>query len=193
MSSNHEVEIKFRIDDLAAVTGRLQPAGFRLITERTHELNQLFDLPGNALRSRGALLRVREYGNRWTITYKDKTKDDDGRHKSRREIESRIENGQAIAAILNAIGLNPTFSYEKFRSEWSDGAGHVLLDETPIGNFGEIEGPPDWIDATARKLGISQDQYIKDSYSELFADWKRRTRSGAENMTFESVGTAQLR
>ena len=28
----------------------------------------------------------------------------------------------------------------KIRYEWSDGKGHVVVDETPIGNFGEIEG-----------------------------------------------------
>ena len=53
-------------------------------------------------------------------------------------------------AILRALGFAPTFRYEKFRAEWSDGKGHVVVDETPIGNFGEIEGPSRWIDRTAQ-------------------------------------------
>ncbi len=190
MSGNHEVEIKFRIDDLASLSPKLHLAGLRLVTERTHELNQLYDQPGNVLRSRGALLRIRQYGPKWTITYKDKSKAGNGRHKSRREIETQFQDGQQMADILIALGFAPTFTYEKFRSEWTDGTGHVVIDETPIGDFGEIEGPPDWIDATARTLGISCDQYIKESYAELFASWKRRTGSAASDMTFQAVGTA---
>ncbi len=33
----------------------------------------------------------------------------------------------------------------------SPGTGKVLLDETPIGNFLEIEGSPRWIDGAARR------------------------------------------
>jgi adenylate cyclase class 2 len=186
MPNGLEVEIKFPIESLPDLTARLQSAGFRLVTQRTHELNTLYDLPGDPLRSRGALLRLRQYGSRWTVTYKDKSAAQ-GRHKTRREIETAIEDGQALAEILEAVGFKPSFAYEKFRSEWTDGAGHVVVDETPIGNFGEIEGMPDWIDATARKLAIPESRYIKASYADLFAEWKRRTRSGASNMTFEAI------
>jgi adenylate cyclase, class 2 len=190
MAENHEIEIKFQIDGIPAITSRLQSSGFRLVTARTHELNTLFDLPGAPLRGRGALLRLRQYGTTWTLTYKDKSLVADG-HKSRREIETRIDNGPAMDGILAALGFKPTFVYEKFRSEWSDGAGHVVIDETPIGNFGEIEGSPDWIDRTAAKLEVAKQQYITASYAELFFQWKDRTRSGANSMTFQEVGDAQ--
>lgn len=188
-AAGHEVEIKFQIEEIQALTGKLQAAAFRLVTGRTHELNTLYDLPRQPLRSRGALLRVRQYGPIWTITYKDKS-EAQTRHKSRREIETRIEDGHALAGILQAVGFKASFSYEKFRSEWTDGVGHVVIDETPIGDFGEIEGAPEWIDATARKLAIPESHYIKESYAELFSDWKRRTRSTAANMTFEAIPRA---
>ena len=187
MSSDREVEIKFRIDDIQALTSRLEAAGFRLITPRTHELNTLYDQPGAKLRRRGALLRLREYGAKWTLTFKDKSTSAPTRHKSRRELETRLENGEAMAQILEAIDFKPSFRYEKFRSEWSDSTGHVVIDETPIGNYGEIEGPPNWIDATARLLQISPKQYITLSYAELFQAWKRKTKSKAEEMTFSAV------
>ena len=187
MAGNHEIEIKFRIDAIPAITARLQASGFHLVTARTHELNTLYDLPGSPLRSGGALLRLRQYGTTWTLTYKDKSLVVDG-HKSRREIETKIVDGPAMDGILAALGFKPSFAYEKFRSEWSDRAGHVVIDETPVGNFGEIEGPPDWIDRTAAKLAIAKEQYITASYAELFAQWKERTRSTADNMTFQEVG-----
>jgi adenylate cyclase class 2 len=185
MASNREVEIKFQIDDMERLTGALEQLGFRLVTPRTHEMNTLYDQPGAKLLRRGALLRLREYGPKWTLTYKDKATS--GRHKSRREIETQVAEGKAMAQILEALGFKPRFRYEKFRSEWSDSTGHVVLDETPIGNFGEIEGPPEWIDATAQRLGILPRQYIKASYSELFLAWKRKTRSKAAEMTFRAI------
>ena len=187
MPFNREVEIKFRIDEIQTLTAGLQAAGFRLITPRTHEMNTLYDQPGAKLRRRGALLRLREYGARWTLTYKDKSGPQSGRHKSRREIEAQVDNGEAMAQVLEALGFRPSFRYEKYRTEWSDSNGHVVIDETPIGDFGEIEGPPKWIDATARHLNISVKSYLKDSYAELFAAWRRKTKSKATEMTFNSV------
>lgn len=184
MTSGHEVEIKFRVKDLASLAAKLGALGFRVVTERTHEMNTLYDFKGSPLRRRGALLRLRQYGPKWTITYKDKRKVSSVRYKERREIETQLEHGMALAEILTAVGFKPSFTYEKFRSEWSDGTGHVVIDETPIGDFGEIEGPPDWIDAVAGKLEVAAQDYITLSYGELFLQWKKRTRSNARQMLF---------
>src|SRR6185437_6262230 len=117
-------------------------------------------------------------------TYKDKAATQE-KHKSRPEIETQVQNGPAMDQILQALGFRPAFSYEKFRTEWTDQRGHVVLDETPVGNFGEIEGSPEWIDRIAAQLGIPDDQYIKASYSELFREWKRANGSSAEVMLFD--------
>jgi len=184
MPAGHEVEVKFRTENVADLTSRLETAGFRQITPRTHEMNTLYDLPGHPLRRRGALLRIRQYGREWTVTYKDKGSSQSSKHKSRREIETKVANGQALAEMLQSCGFEPSFAYEKFRSEWSDDRGHVVVDETPIGNFAEIEGPPEWIDSVAAKLGVSVGDYITASYAELFELWKRKTGSEVTQMLF---------
>ena len=181
-----EIEIKFRIDNLPALTRALKQAGFKQVTRSTHEMNSLYDLPGQKLRKRGELLRLRKYGETWVLTHK--AKGSAGRHKVRVELETRVENGEQMDAILRALGFAPTFRYEKYRAEWSDGTGHVVLDETPIGNFGEIEGPPRWIDRTARALGVARTDYITQTYAPMFFEWKRRTGSKATEMTFRAVG-----
>ena len=188
MSSNKEVEIKFRINDLRNLTRRLRKEGFRLQTPRTHEMNTLYDLPGNPLRRCGDLLRLRQYGPDWILTHKAKGKE--GRHKTRTETETKIADGRQMEVILRALGYLPTFRYEKFRAEWEGGKGHVVVDETPIGNFGEIEGPARWIDETAGRLGIQRSDYITDTYAGLFFSWKRRTRSPASEMTFSAIQRA---
>jgi len=180
-----EIEIKFRIDNLTALTRALTQAGFKQLTPSTHEMNSLYDLPGQKLRKRGELLRLRKYGETWVLTHKAKGRA--GRHKVRAELETRVENGEQMDAILRALGFAPTFRYEKYRSEWSDGAGHVVLDETPIGNFGEIEGSSRWIDRTAHALGIARSDYITQTYAPMFFEWKRRSRSKATEMTFRAV------
>jgi adenylate cyclase class 2 len=186
MPAPKEVEIKFAIDGPRALERRLRALGFRRQTPRTHEANTLYDLPGAVLRRRGQLLRLRNYGDEWTLTFKRRGRA--GRHKTRTELESAVADGSQVEAILTALGFVPTFRYEKFRSEWTDGAGHVVLDHTPIGNYGEIEGPPRWIDRTARALGIRPAHYITDSYSQLFDKWKKQTRSPAAEMTFKDLG-----
>ena len=181
-----EIEIKFRVDDVRGVIRRLRKSGFRQITTRTHEMNTLYDLPGQRLRKRGELLRLRKYGSEWVLTHKAKGKA--GRHKTRVENETKVADGRKMDAILRALGFRPTFRYEKFRAEWGDDTGHVVVDQTPIGDFGEIEGPARWIDRTARALEIKPEDYITDTYTTLFFKWKRKTRSPAKEMTFKAVG-----
>ncbi len=185
MASAKEIEIKFRVTDVSALNRRLKATGFELVTPRTHEMNTLYDLPGTPLRSRGELLRLRKYGSKWVLTHKAKGKP--GRHKSRAETETEVADGKQLDAILLALGFAPTFRYEKYRAEWSDGEGHVVVDDTPIGNLGEIEGPARWIDRIAKALGIAPEDYITKSYAELFFDWKKETKSPAEEMTFSAL------
>lgn len=180
------MEIKVRIDNLHAFARKLKSAGFRQKTPRTHEMNTLYDLPGEILRKRKELLRLRQYGSSWKLTHKSGTKA--AKHSSREELETAVEDGKMMEKILRALGYSPSFRYEKFRSEWTDGKGDVVLDETPIGDFCEIEGPSRWIDQTARQLGIDRQQYITSNYATLFAHWTHQTGSKAKEMTFAALG-----
>ncbi len=80
--------------------------------------------------------------------------------------------------ILEQLGYHPSFRYEKYRTEFvhsQSDAALVTLDETPIGDFLELEGPGEWIDQTARQLGFSPRDYVLDSYARLYvADCERR-------------------
>jgi adenylate cyclase class 2 len=180
----NEVEIKFAIHDLNGLRERLREIGFHEEKPRTHEMNTLYDHLGR-MRSRGEVLRIRKYGDTWKVTYKSKGQD--AKHKTRNELETAVNDGKTLEQIFHAIGYDPRFRYEKFRSEWSDGKGHVVLDETPIGNFGEIEGTPEWIDHVADQLGVRESDYINKSYAELFRDWAKSHKSKARNMTFDEV------
>ncbi|HKT26276.1 MAG TPA: class IV adenylate cyclase [Terriglobales bacterium] len=181
-----EVEIKVRVDDLSELSRKLTAAGFRLVTPRTHEMNTLYDFSDGRLRARGEVLRIRKYGSKWTLTHK--SKGSTSKHKSRVETETELADGEALAHVFEALGLAPSFRYEKYRAEWSDGKGHVVIDETPIGNIAELEGTSDWIDSTAETLAIKESEYITASYAQMFSEWRRKTSSKAREMTWAETG-----
>lgn len=180
-----EVEIKFRVENPRALKTKLHDAGFRLKTKRTREINTLYDLPGRVLRSRKELLRLRSYGNSWKLTHKSGGKV--RRHSSRVERETSVADGKTMDGILRALGYSPSFRYEKFREEWTDGQGEVVVDQTPIGNFCEIEGQSRWIDSVAKKLGVAPGEYITKNYATLFQEWKQESGNPATEMTFKAL------
>lgn len=185
MAGSTETEIKFRVRSPRALEEKLGELGFRRVHERAREMNVLYDFPSRELTKRGELLRLRQYADKWKLTHKAKGRV--GKHKSRMETETPVADGAALEAIFVSLGLLPTFRYEKFRAEWSDGNGHVVVDETPIGNFAEIEGPDKWIDSTAKKLGVKEKDYITLNYAGLFMQWKQKIRSTAAEMTFVAI------
>jgi len=184
-----ETEIKFEVSDLPGLAERLKVAGFSLQTPRAFESNVLYDTPDRRMRARTEILRIRNYNGRWTVTHKRLPENRPGvdAHKHRIEIESQVEDGGALEEIFTSLGLVPAFRYEKWRTEWSDGAGHCVVDETPIGNYAELEGTPEWIDRVADRLGLSRGDYITLSYGRLFEQWCIEHGSQASDLTFEAV------
>jgi adenylate cyclase, class 2 len=187
-----ETEIKFRVDDLSELAVRLEQAGFRLDTPRTFESNVLYDTAERTMRARTEILRIRNYGGKCTLTHKRLPDNGPGedRHKHRIETETEVSDGKALAEVFQSLGLIPAFRYEKWRSEWSDGEGHCVVDETPIGNFAELEGDPGWIDRVASRLGVPHSEYMTLSYGRLFEQWRETHHSSAEHLTFEAVRAA---
>jgi adenylate cyclase class 2 len=194
---NAEIELKVPVPSLSSFERQLDAAGFHLDTPRTFEQNTLYDTPGRDLKARGEILRVREYGGRHIVTHKRHPDDDDpaSMYKVRIETESEVSDGDAMAEIFTRLGYGPAFRYEKFRSEYShpDAPGaHLVVDETPIGNFAELEGPTDWIDRTLAQLGVDPASCLTMSYGKLFLAWKDATHSPANNLTFDEIAAPVL-
>lgn len=190
-----ETEIKFRVENVDDLTRRVHGAGFRELTPRTFESNVLFDTPDRRMRSRTEILRIRNYGGKWVITHKrlpDIGPGEDA-HKHRIETETEVADGNVLAQVFQSIGLVPAFRYEKWRSEWSDGEGHCVIDETPIGTFAELEGEPEWIDRVAAQLGVQRSEYLTLSYGRLFEQWCAEHNCPANDLTFEALAEQRSR
>ena len=197
-----EIELKFPVADPTALHARLPHLGFHLITPRTFEHNTLYDTPARDLRAKRQILRLREYGGIYTLTHKrigDSALSESSRYKIRIETETTVSDPHAIAEIFRQLSYTPAFVYEKYRTEWSqvvdlnsDAIAHLVIDETPIGNYAELEGPTDWIDRTLDKLNVDHATCLTDSYGKLFSDWKQLTGSPAENLTFADIASPVL-
>ena len=196
-----EIELKFPVADPEALQSRLQYLGFHLVTPRTYEHNTLYDTLTRDLRARREVLRIRQYGPLCTVTHKRQANQqpDTTRYKVRIETETIVAEREALAEIFLQIGYLPVFIYEKYRTEWSQSVGsssdavaHLVIDETPIGTFAELEGPTDWIDRTLAELHVDPAICLTDSYGKLFLDWKQRTSSPAENLTFADIASPVL-
>lgn len=184
-----EIEVKFQVADPEMLDEKLRGIGFRCVTPRTFERNILFDTKDRKLRAQQSILRIRKYGDKWVLTHKCLTPENnpDARHKHRIETETEVTDGEAVGTVFTHLGYEPAFTYEKWRTEYADATGHCVLDETPIGIFAELEGPGDWIDRVGEQLGLKQSQMITLSYGRLFDEWRERTGSEATDLTFAAI------
>jgi adenylate cyclase, class 2 len=170
-SGDRENEIKLAIGSVAAARRLLRSAGFRVARPRVFESNLVFDTPDHGILHSGALVRLRRVGKRGVLTYKGPS-DAEGPHKSRQEVESEVEKPDAVGFVLERLGYQPVFRYDKFRTEFKrpHESGTATLDETPMGVYMELEGSPQWVDRNARRLGFTPADYIKSSYGRLWAE-----------------------
>ncbi|HTS51230.1 MAG TPA: class IV adenylate cyclase, partial [Bryobacteraceae bacterium] len=169
---------------LGKIRRALHAAGFRVAKPRIQEYNILFDNAKRTLRKHGKLLRLRRAGPHRLLTYKGPAQP--SRYKKRHEVEIDLHNGGSLEEIFTHLGYRPVFRYEKYRTEYAKprADGKVLLDETPIGNFLEIEGSPRWIDGAARALGFRPSDYITRSYGYLYLAYCRERRIAPKDMLF---------
>lgn len=162
-----EIEAKFHVLDLRKIEVCLQDLGAHLIQPRVLETNIRFDLPDGGLRSEGRVLRLRQ-DTEARLTYKSGSTNDRG-VLNRTEIEFVVEDFGKAKALIEALGYQKLFYYEKYRTTFEFADCHIMLDELPYGNFVEIEGEGvDSIRAVADRLRLRWDRAVPTSYHALF-------------------------
>jgi adenylate cyclase class 2 len=182
-------------------------------SSRVHEWNVIFDTPDGGLAKHGQLLRIRietpeakskktkgSPAKRTLLTFKRPiiagtarfaSAQENHHHKVREEIEMEVADATVLAKIFEGLGMRGWFRYEKYRttfclpaaSKWANGL-LIELDETPIGTFVELEGPPAAIDRAAQELGHSRRDFILKSYLALYVEECRRVGQEPRDMVF---------
>jgi adenylate cyclase class 2 len=180
---------------------------------RVHEENVIFDTPQGGLAKHGQLLRIRtetpeaqgkakdsKAKQRVVVTFKrppsqsavgEAEHASRGRYKVREEIEAEVADAIALTKIFEGLGMSGWFRYEKYRTTyqlpsskaWAKGL-LIELDETPIGTYVELEGPPPAIDRVAEELGYSRKDYVLKNYLLLYMEECRRKGEQPHHMLF---------
>jgi adenylate cyclase class 2 len=180
-----EIEAKFRVGDRAALEVRLAALG-AVAGELEDEVNLLLDDDAMSLRGGGRALRVRTVNGRGVLTFKGPASFEGG-VKSRLELESGVEAPGTVLALLDALGFRPRFRYEKRRTPWrfaDPGRPLVVVDETPLGLFAEVEGEADAVRALALELGVLEEAFLRASYWGLWQAAREADPGLPEDMVF---------
>ncbi len=161
-----ETELKLRIPATGPYRPLLEALGFREVTAAQAELSVLWDRDGG-LRAAGSALRTRRYAGKTRLTWKG-PRVPDAILKIRPELETGIEDGESLEAILRALGFEPVLRMQKVRAVWERPELEACLDETPFGCYLELEGEPQAIRAAMESLGLAPDRAEPRSYPELY-------------------------
>jgi len=161
-----ETEVKIRIGDPRPVREKLVALGAVVCRDRVLEQDTLYDFPDGRLRGARLALRLRRAGRRTTLTFKG-TPQKSRSFKVREEFETAVADAGQARKILKALGLRPAFAYAKHRTVLRQGRLTITLDETPAGNFLELEGKRHEITRFARRLGFRRADFIRANYVDL--------------------------
>lgn len=183
-----EVEVKLPCEDLDRVRGKLRDLGATLQAPLHFESNDLYDDPEGRLAASGRVLRLRRAGDIALLTYKGPARFAGG-VKTREERETRVSDPEETEAILIALGWVRRFRYEKQREEWTLEGCAVALDQTPIGNYIEVEGDPPGIRRVVVGLGLDFADAVPYTYARLYADRRKEDPSLPADMVFRDRET----
>ena len=193
MNKTLEIEVKLAADTL----DRLHRAGFNLkqLKPRHFEDNWLLDSSAGTLLNQGAALRVRITAEGGLITYKGVVSETAiSPLKVREEIESEVSDPDRVMDLFERIGFHRAFRYQKYRTIYClEVDGHeleVAFDETPLGNFIEIEGDEDRVLYALKAAGFPSTDIIRESYPELQASRCRERGVPLEDLVFKEGVTS---
>lgn len=159
-----EIEVKFVDVDIDDVRSRLQRAGATLVQPMRLMRRQVFHLVD---RSKDAYVRVRDEGDKVTMTYKQF--DEIGLHGAK-EVEVMVTNFEDTRNILQYAGLMPKSYQETRRETWLLDGVEVVIDEWPwLRPFIEIEGESEEaVRRTAAALGFEWEAAVFGAATEAY-------------------------
>ncbi|WP_338742132.1 class IV adenylate cyclase [Haloplanus salilacus] len=176
----YEVELKVRAGH-EAVRQRLSSLGAE-DAGTVRQIDTYYDAPHRDFAETDEALRIRreegEDGSTTRVTYKGPLVEAES--KSRREIETGVDDADDLDSILDALGFSPAAVVEKERERYVLDDYTVTLDSiADLGEFVEVEHEALESDLEStregaadrlRDLGLDPDEQIRTSYLGLLLD-----------------------
>ncbi len=156
-----EIEATFINIDKADLRNRLKAAGGKLLQAETLMTRHVFGIDEHSF------ARVRNEGNRITITYK---RNDSLTLGGAREINLTVDDYDAAVALLRTFGLQVKAVQETLREEWELNGVEIDIDTWPwIPSYVEVEGPSaKQVKQVAGLLGFQMSDAIYGSVDEVY-------------------------
>jgi len=175
-----ETEIKFPVEDLKIFQKKLNKLGAEKKAS-FFEDNIVFDDEKHTLASKKQLLRLRKSDS---ITLTFKTQLEKSTYKVMDEHEIVVSDFCEARIILESLGYRGVFRYQKKRQIYALGETLIMLDETPIGCYIEIEGEKNAIEQTASLLKLDTKNSTSKTYMELYIEHCNVKGISPHHMTF---------
>lgn len=159
-----ELEAKFLRVDPELIRERLREIGATRIYEERLMCRRTFDFPDRNLNKKGAWVRVRDEGDRVTMSYKQVT---ERTLEGMQEVMIQVDSFNHACDFLEATGLEEKSIQESRRELWELGFCEVTIDWWPwVPPFVEIEG--------------QTEEAIRDVSERLGFDWSKKCHGGIE-------------
>ncbi len=178
---SHEIEAKFPVGDFEPLRRVLRREGAEYLAT-VLQTDTYYDTSAGMLRGRDCGLRIREtrclrrgerpVDARPLLTAKGPVKGAERgaatNAKVRREVQTHLDNPDAVRELFEAMGLSPTLTVQKRRASYRLDSCLIELDELPvIGRHVEVEAPSEKaLDAMRRRLELPGEP-VTDHYLDL--------------------------
>lgn len=148
-----EIEAKWLAIDIQEMRKRLMAAGATLVSPDRLMTRAVFDYPDMRLEKVGGWVRVRNEGDKITLSYKQLN---DRTVHGTKEVTVIVDDFESTCVFLRSIGLEQNAFQETRRESWELDGVEIELDTWPwIQSFIEIEAKSEAaLRATAEKLGL---------------------------------------
>ena len=187
--SYEEREVKIPLRDADACAAALEAAGATVLEPLRLEDDALFDDAEGSLARADKVIRLRRKipigdgaaGPGCVLTYKGPARIESG-HRVREEVETAVADADALLLLLERLGYRRTFRYQKRRRLYDWEGALIAVDQTPLGDFVEIEGNAEAIEDLAARLGHQPSEFVTASYPAL---WREARGANGGDMLVE--------
>ena len=161
-----EIEVKFCDVKPESIRAKLKKLGASLVHKEILMKRETLDFPDNRLGKIGGWARVRDEGEKITLSYKQLN---DRTLHGTKEVSVDVSDFASASQVLQAVGLVVKSYQETKREKWFYNDCEVTIDTWPwVPTFVEIEGPTE--------------EKVRKSTSDIGFDWKDALHGSVETV-----------
>ena len=181
-----EIEAKFPDIDADALRLMLKEKGAILEHPEVSMRRKNFDYSDRRLEKMGGWIRVRDEGNKVTLSYKQLN---DRTLHGTKEINVVVDDFDKVCKFMEAIGMAAKAYQETKREKWNYKGVEVTIDTWPwVPTFVELEGPTEeLVKSVASNLGFDWNTAMHGSVETIYQmhyDFTEQEIDSWESITF---------